>query len=219
MTDSLSLTTAVLLGLLGSAHCLGMCGGIAATISMGQKSARLPNLLGYNLGRLISYSIAGALVGSLGILVKDSTLAIFLRTLAGILLITMGLYVAQWWKGLVHVEKLGNKLWSFIRPTASKLLPVKSIKQALLLGFFWGWLPCGLVYSTLIWAATAQSPLQSGSLMLAFGVGTLPAMLTTGLLAKQVQNLLANRNVQYVAGFLILLFGLYTIPFRAIISI
>ena len=103
---------------------------------MGQKSARLPNLLGYNLGRLCSYALAGALVGSLGVIIKDSTSAIVLRTLAGILLITMGLYVAQWWKGLVHIEKLGNKLWSFIRPTASKLLPVKNVKQALLLGFF-----------------------------------------------------------------------------------
>ncbi len=219
VTESLSLTTALLLGLLGSAHCLGMCGGIAATISMGQKSSRLPNLLGYNLGRLCSYALAGALVGSLGVIIKDSTSAIVLRTLAGILLISMGLYVAQWWKGLVHIEKLGNKLWALIRPTASKLLPVTNIKQALLLGFFWGWLPCGLVYSTLIWAATAQDALQSSSLMFAFGIGTLPAMLTTGLLAKQVQTLLANRNVQHFAGLLILLFGLYTIPFRAIIDI
>ncbi|SIS62086.1 hypothetical protein SAMN05421760_102519 [Neptunomonas antarctica] len=171
------------------------------------------------MGRLISYALAGALVGSIGILVKDSTLAIVLRTLAGLLLITMGLYVAQWWKGLVHVEKLGSKLWSVIRPATSKLLPVKNVKQALLLGFFWGWLPCGLVYSTLIWAATAQDALQSSSLMFAFGIGTLPAMLTTGLLAKQVKTLLANRNVQHLAGLLIILFGFYTIPFQAIISL
>jgi sulfite exporter TauE/SafE len=219
VTESLSLTTAVFLGLLGSAHCLGMCGGIAATMAMGPQNTRIPNLIGYNMGRLISYALAGALVGSIGILVKDSTLAIVLRSIAGLLLITMGLYVAQWWKGLVHVEKLGNKLWSVIRPTASKLLPVKNVKQALLLGFFWGWLPCGLVYSTLIWAATAQDALQSSSLMLAFGIGTLPAMLTTGLLAKQVKTLLANRNVQHLAGLLIILFGFYTIPINAIISL
>ncbi|MGY8869453.1 MAG: sulfite exporter TauE/SafE family protein [Pseudomonadales bacterium] len=219
MTESLSISTAILLGLLGSAHCLGMCGGIAATIALGQKRSRIPNLIGYNFGRLISYALAGALVGSLGILIKDSTLAIALRTLAGLLLITMGLYVAQWWKGLTQVEKLGSKLWSLIRPAASKLLPVKNIKQALLLGFFWGWLSCGLIYSTLIWAATAQDPIQSASLMFAFGVGTLPAMLSTGILAKQMQTLLANRNVQHIAGLMIILFGLYTIPFNGIIGI
>ena len=219
MIESLSISTAILLGLLGSAHCLGMCGGIAATIALGQKQNRITNLLGYNFGRLFSYALAGALIGSLGILIKDSFLAIALRTAAGLLLITMGLYVAQWWKGLIHIEKLGNKLWSLIRPTASKLLPVKNIKQALLLGFFWGWLPCGLVYSTLIWAASAQDPIQSASLMFAFGLGTLPAMLSTGMLAKQIQTFLASRNTQHIAGLMIIIFGLYTIPFNGIMGI
>ncbi|WP_293267579.1 sulfite exporter TauE/SafE family protein [Neptunomonas sp.] len=219
MIESLSISTAILLGLLGSAHCLGMCGGIAATIALGQQKNRIPNLIGYNFGRLLSYAVAGALVGSIGVMVKDSSLAIMLRTIAGLLLIAMGLYVAQWWKGLTHVERLGSKLWTFISPAASKLLPVKNIKQALLLGFFWGWLPCGLVYSTLIWSATANDPVKSASLMFAFGIGTLPAMLSTGMLAKQMQALLSNRNVQHIAGLMIIIFGFYTIPFNGIIGI
>lgn len=218
MIDTLSYSTAFLLGLLGSAHCLGMCGGIAATIGMGNQNSRILHLFGYNLGRIFSYVIAGVLIGSLGVLLKDSFLAFLLRSLAGLMLIAMGLYVAQWWQGLTKVELLGNRLWSFIRPAASKLLPVKTLPQALLLGFFWGWLPCGLIYSTLIWSSSAQSNLQSGLLMLAFGLGTLPAMLTTGLLAKQISAILRNTRIQQASGILIILFGIYTLPINALIG-
>lgn len=218
MIEALSVSTALILGLLGSAHCLGMCGGIAASISLGNASGGFSYLFSYNIGRLFSYFIAGCIVGSVGAFSTDSTLSIILRTLAGAMLIAMGLYVAQWWRGLVHVERLGSKLWSFIQPAASKLLPVRNQKQALSLGFIWGWLPCGLVYSTLIWSATAQNALYSGTLMLAFGVGTLPAMLATGAFATQVKSLLKNRHFQSVSGGLIILFGIYTIPLRALFA-
>lgn len=218
MTDSVSLTTALFLGLLGSAHCIGMCGGIAATMAMSDHPNRWLHLLSYNSGRLISYAIAGTLLGSAGVLIKDGTFALILRSIAGLLLISMGLYVAQWWKGLTYIERAGSRIWALIRPAASRLLPVRHNGQALLLGFFWGWLPCGLVYSTLIWSATSQDPIQSGLLMMAFGVGTLPAMLTTGLLARQVQSLLSNRNVQHISGLLIILFGLYTLPLTALVK-
>lgn len=215
MIEALSLSTAVVLGLLGSAHCLGMCGGIAASISLGNSSGKISYLFSYNTGRLFSYFIAGCIVGSFGAFTADSTLSILLRTIAGLMLVAMGLYVAQWWKGLVQVERAGGKLWSLIQPAASKLLPVRSQPQALALGFIWGWLPCGLVYSTLIWSATAQNPLYSGALMLAFGAGTLPAMLTTGAFAVQVKQLLKDRRFQSVSGLLIIAFGIYTIPFSA----
>lgn len=218
MTDSLSLTAALLLGLLGSAHCIGMCGGIAASLALSEHPDRSLHLLAYNLGRLCSYALAGALLGGAGILVKGELVSLLLRSLAGLLLIAMGLYVAQWWKGLTHVEQLGSRLWALIRPAAGRLLPVRHLSQALLLGIFWGWLPCGLVYSTLIWAATSQAPLHSAMLMFTFGIGTLPAMLTTGLLARQVQQLLARRSVQSIAGSLIILFGLYTLPINALLG-
>ncbi len=218
MIDSLSYSTAFLLGLLGSAHCLGMCGGIAATIGMGSSQTRGLHLLGYNLGRIFSYSLAGLLVGSIGVLLKDAFLTILLRTFAAVMLILMGLYVAQWWKGLTKIESIGNRLWSLIRPTASKLLPVKSLPQAILLGFFWGWLPCGLIYSTLIWSSAAQNNLQSALLMMMFGLGTLPAMLTTGLMAKQVSQILKNRTTQQISGLVIILLGIYTLPFKALLG-
>ncbi|WP_136679460.1 sulfite exporter TauE/SafE family protein [Neptunomonas sp. XY-337] len=216
MSEPLSVVTAFVLGLLGSAHCMGMCGGIAATIGLRQHQKRIDHLLGYNFGRVISYSIAGALVGSLGFLLKGEILGLALRTFAGLLLIAMGLYIAKWWQGLLQVEKLGGYAWRFIQPFAARLLPVQSAKQAITLGFFWGWLPCGLVYSTLLWSATAQSASQSALLMLAFGVGTMPAMLLTGILAQQAQSLLANQYVRSISGLMVIVFGIYTIPFAGL---
>ena len=214
MPTSLTLSTAIILGLLGSAHCLGMCGGIAASIAMTQ--SRRYYLVAYNVGRIFSYALAGFLVGSLGFMIKDPVTGLILRTGAGLLLIAMGLYIGQWWKGLTRIEKLGQGLWSIIRPAASKLLPVQTLSQALLLGFFWGWLPCGLIYSTLIWSASAQHPLESAVLMFTFGLGTLPAMLATGLLANEVKQLLQRQWIHTVAGIVIIAFGIYTIPWTGL---
>lgn len=215
MFDSLSLTSAFFLGILGSAHCMGMCGGIASSIAMASNSNKTTTLICYNLGRIGSYAIAGAILGALDILVRYGPLATYLRLFAALMLIAMGLYVAQWWKGLTHIEKFGHKLWRYISPATSKLIPVKNLRQALLLGFFWGWLPCGLVYSTLIWSAAANSSTESAMLMLFFGLGTLPAMMTTSLLAQQLHLLFRKRISQQISGTLIIIFGLYSIPWKS----
>ncbi|MGB1238253.1 MAG: sulfite exporter TauE/SafE family protein [Pseudomonadales bacterium] len=218
MIDSLSLTSAFLLGILGSAHCMGMCGGIASSVAMTDDNRTL-KLLGYNLGRISSYAIAGAIIGALDVLIRYGDFAVYLRLFAAFMLIAMGLYIAQWWKGLVLVERLGHKLWRYISPAAGKLLPVTNLPRALALGFFWGWLPCGLVYSTLIWSAAANSSEQSALLMLFFGLGTLPSMMTTSLLAQQLRALLSKKLSQSIAGIAIIAMGLYSVPWQAFITL
>jgi len=210
--------TALALGLLGGGHCIGMCGGLmgALTLSIpveqrkGWTLWRL--LLGYNLGRISSYAAAGALVGSLGWLVQDLGLGVILRTLAGLLMIAMGLYLANWWSGLTRIERAGRGLWRHIEPHARKLLPVTSAPQALALGALWGWLPCGLVYSTLIWASSHGNSALSAGLMLTFGLGTLPTLLATGLLADRMLAFLRNRKVRVTAALLVIVFGIWTLP-------
>ena len=227
MSVELTFGAALIVGLLGSSHCLGMCGGIVSALNMGvvdNLGERPRSLFGYqlayNMGRIGSYVLVGLAAGSLGAeLAQLGISPLAGRLVAAFFMIALGLYLADWWRGLALLERLGARLWRHIQPLGQRLFPIQNPGQAFLLGALWGWLPCGLVYSTLIWAATAQNALHSSSLMFAFGIGTLPAMLTTGLLAKQVQTLLANRNVQHFAGLLILLFGLYTIPFRAIVDI
>ncbi len=221
MTEALALPTAFLLGLLGGTHCLGMCGGIATTVSLSAPSGfkGFSFLLGYNGGRVISYAIAGAILGSLSWLIENPSIQLVLRTFAGLMLISMGLYIAQWWQGLTKVELAGGVIWKHIQPLASRLLPIKSLPQAIALGFFWGWLPCGLVYSTLIWSSAASDWYLSAQLMAAFGLGTLPTMLLTGLLAQQVKQVLQMSLTKHISGCIIMLMGAYTIPWQGIISL
>jgi len=210
------LVSAVILGLLGGGHCLGMCGGLMSALTLAippeQRARRWRLLLAYNLGRVLSYAAAGLLTGLAGWAVASSPAATVLRVVAGLLLISMGLYLAGWWSGLTRIESLGRGLWRFIQPIANRLLPVSSLPRALLLGALWGWLPCGLVYSTLLWAASRGNALDSALLMLAFGLGTWPVLLATGLAAERVTALLRKRRVRQGGGLLVMLFGLWTLP-------
>ncbi|MBM7059443.1 sulfite exporter TauE/SafE family protein [Pseudomonas sp. UL073] len=210
------LVSALILGLLGGGHCLGMCGGLMGALTLAipveQRNRRLRLLLAYNLGRILSYATAGLLIGVAGWAVASSPAAMALRVVAALLLIAMGLYLAGWWSGLTRIEALGRGLWRHIQPFASRLMPVATLPRALLLGALWGWLPCGLVYSTLLWAASQGNALDSALLMLAFGVGTWPVLIATGLAAERITALLRKRGVRMAGGLLVILFGLWTLP-------
>jgi len=210
------LLSALILGLLGGGHCLGMCGGLMGALTLAipkeQRSRRFRLLLAYNLGRVFSYACAGLLIGLAGWAVANSPAAMLLRVVAALLLMCMGLYLAGWWSGLTRIEGLGRWLWRYVQPVASRMLPVTSLPRALLLGALWGWLPCGLVYSTLMWSASQGNALHSAVLMLAFGVGTWPVLLATGLAAERTTALLRKRGIRIVGGLLVMLFGLWTLP-------
>ncbi|KIQ27336.1 MULTISPECIES: sulfite exporter TauE/SafE family protein [Pseudomonas syringae group] len=210
------LFSALVLGLLGGGHCLGMCGGLMGALTLAipreQRARRMQLLMAYNLGRIVSYAIAGFFSGLVGWAVANSPGATTLRVVAALLLIAMGLYLAGWWSGLTRIERLGRGLWRYLQPFATRLLPISSIPRALLLGALWGWLPCGLVYSTLLWAASQGNAIDSALLMLAFGLGTWPVLLATGLAAERTTALLRRRSVRTAGGVLVILFGLWTLP-------
>jgi sulfite exporter TauE/SafE len=210
------LASALILGLLGGGHCLGMCGGLMGALTLAippdQRGRRLQLMLAYNLGRILSYACAGLLIGLAGWAVASSPAAMAMRVVAALLLIAMGLYLAGWWSGLTRIEALGRGLWRHLQPIATRLLPVSSVPRALLLGAVWGWLPCGLVYSTLLWAASQGNAFDSATLMLAFGLGTWPILLATGLAAERTRALLRQRGVRVAGGLLVMLFGLWTLP-------
>ena len=225
MTESLSLMTAFFLGLLGGGHCIGMCGGIMSTLSMrwqqqekstGFKRVLLQTarLLGYNLGRVASYTTMGFLIGLPGGLVGADGPGggMLARSFAAVMLIAMGLYLGGWWMGLTLLERAGHTLWRRIGDHAGRLLNRPGPFSTVLAGMVWGWLPCGLVYSTLAWAAASQSAHRSASLMLFFGLGTVPVMLATGVLARQMQSLFRGRSFRSVAAIMVILFGVWTFP-------
>jgi sulfite exporter TauE/SafE len=219
MTEPLSYSAAFAIGLLGGVHCIGMCGGIVNALSFAvhddRRDARHigPILLSYNLGRIFSYSVAGALVGVAGGWLHGTggLAGPALRIVAGLMLIAMGLYLAGWWRGLSRLEQLGGHLWRRVQPLGHRFMPVTRPSQAVVIGSLWGWLPCGLVYSTLTWSATAASALQSALLMLCFGLGTLPAMLLTGALAHRLKSWTQRGAVRNAAALLVIAFGVWTI--------
>ena len=209
---------AFVVGLLGGVHCLGMCGGIVGALTFGQphRNAASPGFwllqLGYNLGRVLSYMLAGALAGGLGLLLAQAgpleQTQKLLNIFAGLFMVVLGLYLAGWWSGLARVERAGGVVWKRLEPLGRKLLPVRSPGGAFLLGMVWGWLPCGLVYSVLIWALSAGSLVDGALLMGVFGLGTLPNLLLMGAAAGWLGRLLRNPLARQVAGGLVILLGL-----------
>lgn len=216
----LSYPSAFLIGLLGSTHCLGMCGGISASLSMalpvgrGFRFRQSMMLLAFNFGRIGSYTLIAALIAilSTGAASQWALAGTVLRTIAGVLLIFMGLSMGQWWQGIRYVEKVGAPVWRKLSPLTRRLMPINQPGQALALGALWGWLPCGLVYSTLGWAALQPSVPSAALTMFFFGLGTLPSMLATGYAANWIRGVQKHRAVRKVSGALLVLFGLWTLP-------
>ncbi|GLP96091.1 sulfite exporter TauE/SafE family protein [Paraferrimonas sedimenticola] len=207
---------ALLVGLMGGGHCLGMCGGLMAAMSLSasSNSSKKSLILGYNLGRITSYMIAGAIVGGVVASIAQVTDAsnglLWLRFVAAALMIVTGLYIAGINQWLTVTEKAGKQLWAQIQPLAKRLLPVANPLQAYMAGIVWGWLPCGLVYSMLTWAIASGSAAQGATLMAAFGLGTLPALLLVGVAAKKLEHWLKHKGVRLVSGLLLIAYGVQT---------
>ncbi len=210
----LSLMSAFLVGLLGSGHCVGMCGGIVGAVSMHlpQSKSKAPFLLSYNAGRILSYTLAGVIAGLVGassfFLHHILPIQHVLYGISSLMLIALGLYLADIWHGVTYLEGAGKGIWKTLQPFSKRYIPVQNIKQAFFLGSLWGWLPCGLVYSVLIAAIATGSAINGGLLMLAFGLGTLPTLLTMGMAAVRLKTVLQNIWVRRASGLLVLGFGL-----------
>ncbi len=225
MIIDVSLLAAFLVGLLGGVHCVGMCGGIVGALSLGLPerqrtgSARWLYLLAYNAARVSSYTLAGALLGGIGWLAANWSglhqLQKGLQLLAALFMVALGLYLGGWWQGLAQVERAGGLVWKRLEPLGRRFLPVKTPTQAFLLGLIWGWLPCGLVYSVLVWSISTADPLYGAALLFCFGLGTLPNLLLMGVAAAGLAARVRDPRTRRIAASLVVLFGLYSL-FRLI---
>lgn len=210
---------AFFIGLLGAGHCLGMCGGVASamTFSINAKAAKSQQwltLLLYNLGRVLSYILAGVLIAggatALSQLFDVKQALILLRLLAAIMMLLLALYISRLWLGLQTLEKAGHHLWRKIQPLAQFFMPLKHPVYAFPLGMVWGWLPCGLVYSSLSWAAVSGSAFNGGLIMAGFALGTLPAMATVGLLSHSISGVIQSKWFRYSGSALLALYAFHT---------
>ncbi len=193
-----------LAGLLGGGHCLGMCGGVVALM------AKSPFALAYNFGRIAAYILVGALLGALGevgFLLADSfSYRIILFAFANFLMLAMGVYLLGVPHFIAPFEKMGGVLWRKIAPFAQKFLPPKNFKTAFSIGFLWGFLPCGLLYSAFAAALASASFVKGALLMASFGLGTLPNLIAAPFLLQKLSPKF-RQIIQKITGVFLMVFG------------
>lgn len=201
-----------IVGLLGGTHCAGMCGGIvgALALQIPQGRGAWTIHVAYNLGRIGSYMLAGAIAGTVGyafgnLLPIQRGLYLF----ASLMLVALGIYLLGATQTLAFLERGGQWLWRRVQPATRRFMPVRGPAQALPLGMLWGWLPCGLVYSALTTALASGSAARGALAMAAFGLGTLPNLLLAGLLLARFRRFAQARATRLASGLLVLGFGVY----------
>ena len=212
------LLTALSIGLLGSVHCVGMCGGIVGALTLstvqqpGQSNRLLLFLFAYNAGRITSYTVAGFIAGVVGSTLIDAvdkqTAFLVTRIVTGVFLLALGLFLAGWTQFLLPLESIGLRLWKYIQPLGKKFIPITSLPHAYYAGLVWGWLPCGLVYSALIWALASGNGVTGAATMFTFGLATLPALFLSGLSAVKFSKLTKSVLIRRLVGALLVGLGI-----------
>lgn len=211
------LVPAFLMGLLGGAHCVVMCGGVAATAC-----PRASTGLAFNLGRIATYTALGAAAGAFGGMsssfVPVEALRVALRALAAIALLGLGLHLAGITNAFTAAEKIGAPVWKRISPLAKSLLPARTPLHAAALGAIWGFVPCGLVVAAMTLALNAPGVALGATTMLAFGLGTLPIMTLVTSLAGPVSRSLSRPMLRRTAGLFVLVLGIHqtTLAFASV---
>lgn len=218
-----SIPAVFIVGLFSTLHCVSMCGGIIGALAYSlppsvrnDRLRLIGHLAAYSVGRISSYAIAGGLLGMLGssvlVLLGERGHSV-LQAAATIWMCGIGLYIGGWFPRLARIERVGVPLWRHLGPIGRRLLPVRSLWQALAYGAIWGWLPCGMVYSMLLWSASAGEGLGGMVAMAAFGLGTLPGVIGAGMLTAWLGRLARRPLVRRIAGLLLIgmaLGGLFT---------
>ena len=196
-------------------HCIGMCGGIVIAYSstkIDHKKSWLNQSvahLAYNIGRVVTYTILGIIFGALG---KASS---FTPTTKGILFLVTGILMIM--AGLSLLGKLGflnaievsfsNKTW--FQKLFGKLMRTKSLSSFFALGMLNGIIPCGLVYSFAIIAASTASPLWGGVVMAVFGLSTIPTLFMLGFITKFLQKGTTRKVMMKISALLVILYGVF----------
>ncbi len=171
-------------GLLGSSHCVGMCGGFAALVGMRTRSfvGNLRAQLIYSGGRIMSYVTLGGAAGFMGQRISASlpkviNIPAVLCLIAGVFLVREGLFAS----GLFRRRVTGtSSSGCLMGPVFSTILKTPGASNTFSAGILTGLLPCGLVYAFISLAASSGDLLKGMGTMLAFGIGTVPLMVVTG---------------------------------------
>lgn len=207
--------SAFLIGIAGGVHCVGMCGGIVAAMRsiIPAGSASWPYALSYNFGRIVSYTIAGGIAGGLGQLTTHTSAISgdILTIFSAVMLFVLAAYLGNWWHGLTYLERIGSVIWRKFQPVSRRFIPFSSPLAAIPYGAVWGWLPCGLVYSTLTWSLSAGDVVSGAAIMLAFGLGTLPTLLVANASVSYLIQGFKHPVIRQLVAFGLLIYGVFLI--------
>jgi len=225
--SELSIFGGFLAGLASSLHCIGMCGGISASLVMTlapatDRAAQLRVALLTQLGRILAYVMAGAVLGGLSsqvYLTVDRELGfVLLRWAAALTLVYIGLSVAGIAPQLAGLDRLGGRIMALAHGPAGRRVQAAGPVFA---GMVWGFLPCGMVYAALFYAMLSADPVSGAAIMAGFGAGTLPAVLLTALGASHVLALAKRRGMRWIVGSGIILVGILSaaLPWRTIAAL
>lgn len=188
-----------LMGLLGSVHCIGMCGPLVMALPISQKNTfqKFTSLSLYHVGKIGSYGLLGLLFGLFGSQFPVFTFQRNISIVIGITMLLYVLYVFVLKPNHFHLGILGN-FYNHIVKLLSRLFKTKSSISFLFIGLLNGLLPCGMIYLALTSSMATQNILHGGMLMVFFGLGTMPALLMVAFggqymgfsFRKKLQNLL-----------------------------
>ena len=211
--DLLTLSAALLTGLMGGVHCMAMCGGIATGLASQSPRSGLRTTFALNGGRVLGYAFAGALVGAFGggllAVARSDGLTTSLRVAMGAVMVLVALRLL-WPQHLGALGKAGAWLWRRLQPLQQRLLPKSGPLRPWVQGLFWGWLPCGLSTTMLAAAWLEASALHAALLMLAFGIGTTATMIPLTWSGARLGGLLARRGWRIAAAMMVALAGVLT---------
>jgi sulfite exporter TauE/SafE len=216
-----ALISAWIAGTLGGAHCLAMCGGFLAAMSgaAAPSNARpiLParalilRQIPYNVGRIVTYALLGAAFGAAGAATMSASAGLPLQralyVVANVFLLALALAIAGPRGGIAWLERAGAALFGRLVPAMRPLLAHDAAGARLVVGLFWGLVPCALVYGVLPIALFAGGPLQGAAVMLAFGLGTLPNLVAAGWLLARTRRWFDRRGVRVAAAILLAAFA------------
>ncbi|WP_136481939.1 sulfite exporter TauE/SafE family protein [Cognatitamlana onchidii] len=202
------LISAFILGLLGSFHCVGMCGPIAFMLPVDRSNnlKKTSQIIVYHFGRLLTYSLIGLVFGLVG---KGLYLFGFQQQLSIIIGIIMILLVIIPPKKLskYNFSKPVYKIISKVKSALGKAMQKKTLETFLTIGFLNGFLPCGLVYMALFAAIAGGSPLNGALYMLVFGLGTIPLM-TTAIYLSQFLKGQTRQRIQKIIPVFVVIIGI-----------
>ncbi|MBT8267560.1 MAG: sulfite exporter TauE/SafE family protein [Bacteroidia bacterium] len=204
------LYTGFILGLLGSLHCVGMCGPIAFMLPVDRSNSvkKLGQITTYHLGRLLAYSLIGICFGLIGKGLYIFGLQQKLSILIGAIMVLVVILPQK----TFNQFKVSKPLFRFISKLKSKLgkaLKKKTADTFLTIGFLNGFLPCGLVYMAVFGSLAMGSALEGGFYMMLFGLGTVPLMTTAIYIGKFINAAVKQRIQKLIPVFVIIIGALF----------